>query len=361
MFNIRSTRDLGRILFEKLELHKHEKVGRKRPKKTASGAGYATDEQTLAELAVADALPRLVLEYRSLTKLKSTYIDALPTYVNPGTGRVHTSYSQTAAATGRLASSDPNLQNIPIRSELGRAIREAFVPDKGHLFLSADYSQVELRLLAHLSGDDTLCEAFQTGADIHRSTAARIFKMAPEEVDAETRSRAKAVNFGVIYGMGPQRLARQTQVTLPEAKRFIEDYFASFPMVRAYLDGTIAEARKTGYVSTLLGRKRYLPGLNDKDNRIRVQSENVAVNTPVQGTAADLIKLAMIRLHQRIEAEGLPIRMLLQIHDELLFEIPETVLDDAKALVRQEMEQAMDLDIPLVVDMGTGKNWSEAH
>jgi DNA polymerase-1 len=360
-FNIRSTRDLGRILFEKLEVHQHESVARRKPKKTAKGTGYATDEATLQELAVAHPLPRLVLAYRSLAKLKSTYVDTLPTFVNPKTQRIHTSYSQTAAATGRLASSDPNLQNIPIRSPEGRAIREAFVPDPGHVFLSADYSQVELRLLAHLSGDEALIDAFRQGADVHRITAARIFKVPEDEVTPALRGRAKAINFGVIYGMGAQRLARETEVSLLEAKGFIEGYFATYPKVRAWLDRTVEEARACGYVTTMLGRKRYLPGLNDDDPRIRVQSENVAVNTPVQGTAADVIKLAMIRIHARIESGELPARMLLQIHDELLFEVPEGSLEAVTKAVRHEMETALPMDVPLVVDVGSGANWSAAH
>ena len=360
-FNIRSTATLGRILFDDLQLHKHEKVGRRRPKKTAKGSGYATDEQTMQELAVAHPLPGLVLEYRSLTKLKSTYIDTLPDYVNPKTGRVHTSYSQIGAATGRLASSDPNLQNIPIRTAEGRAIREAFVPDKGYLFVSADYSQVELRLLAHLSGDDGLLEAFHAGEDIHRATAARIFKVKPEDVTPELRGRAKAVNFGIIYGMGPQRLARETNVTMPEARGFIQGYFDSYPKVRAFLDTTIINARKVGYVTTMLGRRRYLPGLQGKDQRVRVQAENVATNTPLQGTAADLIKLAMIRIDQKLRDAGDRTRMLLQIHDELLFEVPEGEVDDLIEMVKHEMSTALPLDVPLVVDVGTGKNWSQAH
>ncbi len=360
-FNVRSTRDLGRILFEKLKVHEHEAVARRRPRKTAKGTGYATDEETMEELAVGHPLPRLVLTYRSLAKLKSTYVDTLPGFVNPDTGRIHTSYSQIAAATGRLASSDPNLQNIPIRTSEGRAIREAFVADPGHVFVSADYSQVELRLLAHLSGDENLIAAFRSGADVHRSTAARIFKVAESDVTPDLRGRAKAINFGVIYGMGPQRLARETHVTMLEAKKFIEDYFATYPRVRAWLDETVAEARRSGYVTTLLGRRRYLPGLLDDDPRLRVQAENVAVNTPVQGTAADAIKLAMIRIHERLEAKAPTTRMLLQIHDELLFEVPERDRERVTALVVEAMEGAIPLDVPLKVDVGHGRNWSEAH
>ncbi|MFV1958828.1 MAG: DNA polymerase I, partial [Planctomycetota bacterium] len=319
-FNIRSNAVLGRILFDDLRLH--EKLGRKKPKRTAKGTGYATDERTLLDLAPFDELPALVLEYRSLTKLKSTYVDALPEVIDPETGRVHTTFHQTGTATGRLSSSDPNLQNIPIRTEEGRAIRKAFVPEEGWLFLSADYSQIELRLMAHLSGDEGLIEAFRSGEDVHRATAARIFKVPPEEVTPELRGRAKAVNFGVIYGMGPQRLARETKVTLEEARSFIDQYFETYPGVRAFLDRTVAKARERGYVQTLLGRRRYLPELSSKDARVMNQAENVAVNTPLQGTAADLIKLAMIRIDERLGSEGHEARMLVQIHDELLLEVP---------------------------------------
>jgi len=358
-FNIRSTAVLGKLLFEDLELHK--KAGRKKPKKTAKGTGYATDEGTLGELAPYHELPRLILEYRSYSKLKSTYVDTLPEYINPRTGRIHTSFHQTGAATGRLSSSDPNLQNIPIRSEEGRAIRTAFVPEDGWKFLSADYSQVELRLLAHLSGDAGLRQAFQHGEDIHRTTAARIFKVPPSEVTSILRSRAKAVNFGVIYGMGPQRLARETNVTMAEARGFIDEYFATYPGVKAYQEKTIQKARETGYVTTLLGRRRYLPDLQGGDPRVQAQAMNVAVNTPLQGTAADMIKLAMIRVDERLRADGFEARMLLQIHDELLFEVPPGEIDRLTEMVRVEMGSALPLDVPLIVDVGIGSNWSEAH
>jgi DNA polymerase-1 len=358
-FNIRSTAALGKLLFDDLELHK--KAGRGKPRKTAKGTGYATDEETLLELSEHHELPRLVLEYRSLSKLTSTYLDALPRYVNPETGRIHTSFHQTGAATGRLSSSDPNLQNIPVRTAEGRAIREAFVPERGWRFLSADYSQIELRLLAHLSGDESLLEDFRAGRDIHTSTAARIFKVAPDAVDPALRGRAKAVNFGVIYGMGAQRLSRETAVTLAEAKRFIEDYFTTYPQVRAYLDRTVEEGRRTGYVQTLLGRRRYLPDLASADPALQAQARNVAVNTPVQGTAADLIKLAMIRIDRRLAEERKASRMLLQIHDELLFEAPGDEMAALQRLVRDEMTTAMPLDVPIVVGMGTGDNWAEAH
>jgi len=358
-FNIRSTAALGKLLFEDLELHRQ--AGRKRPKKTAKGTGYATDEGTLQELAPYHELPQLVLTYRTLSKLKSTYLDTLPTYVNPETGRVHTSFHQTGAATGRLSSSDPNLQNIPIRSPEGRAIRKAFVPEEGWKFLSADYSQIELRLLAHLSGDEGLREAFREGQDIHRATAARIFKTPVDAVTPTLRSRAKAVNFGVIYGMGPQRLARETSVTLQEARQFIDDYFATYPAVKDFQDKTIEDARESGYVTTLLGRRRYLPDLQSGDPRIFAQARNVAVNTPLQGTAADLIKLAMIHIHERLAGGGLRGRMLLQIHDELLFETPPDELQALTAMVTELMQSAMPLEVPIVVDVGSGDDWSEAH
>ncbi len=358
-FNVRSNAHLGRILFERLKLH--EALGRRQPKRTAKGTGFATDEQTLLELSRHHALPAAVVEYRTLTKLKSTYVDVLPLAVNPETGRVHTTFHQTGTATGRLSSSDPNLQNVPVRSEEGRAIRRAFVPEDGWWMLSADYSQIELRLLAHLSGDAGLIEAFRSGLDIHRATAARVFKVAPEEVTPVLRSRAKAVNFGVIYGMGPQRLARDTEVTLDEARRFIDQYFDTYPGVRAFLDRTVREAREQGYVTTLLGRKRWLPELTSKDPRVRAQAENVAVNTPMQGTAADLIKLAMIRIDRRLSEEGRRSAMLVQIHDELLFEVPEDEKEELGRLVETEMTRAMDLDVPIVVDAGWGRSWEEAH
>jgi DNA polymerase-1 len=281
--------------------------------------------------------------------------------VNPETGRVHTTFNQTGAATGRLASSDPNLQNIPIRTEEGRSIRRAFVPERGWSFLSADYSQIELRLLAHLSGDPGLIEAFRSGMDVHRATAARVFKVPPGEVTPVLRGRAKAVNFGVIYGMGPQRLARETKVTMDEARRFIDDYFTTYPGVRAWLDRTVEDARRTGYVTTLLGRRRYLPELNHSDPQVRAQARNVAMNTPLQGTAADLIKLAMIRIDRRLEDEGWRSRMLIQIHDELLFETPPEERDRLTEMVRAEMTGAMSLDVPIVVDAGVGETWADAH
>ncbi len=358
-FNIRSTQTLGQILFEELELHL--KAGRKRPKRTSKGTGYATDEATMRDLTPFHELPGLVLGYRHMSKLKSTYVDTLPTYVNPDTGRIHTSFHQTGAATGRLSSSDPNLQNIPIRSAEGRAIRKAFVPETGWKFLSCDYSQIELRLLAHFSQDPGLLAAFRSGEDVHRATAARVFKVDLEDVTPELRSRAKAVNFGVIYGMGPQRLARETKVTMNEAKGFITSYFDTYAGVRDFIESTKQDAREKGYVTTLLGRRRYLPELTGNDPRTRAQAENVAVNTPVQGTAADMIKLAMINIDRRLREEDYAARMLIQIHDELLFEAPPEEMDRLCEMVAFEMENAVPLRVPIVVDSGTGDNWSEAH
>jgi DNA polymerase-1 len=357
--NVRSNAALGTLLFEKLMLH--EQAGRRKPRRTSTGAGYATDEETLEELRGVHELPGLILTYRSLTKLKSTYVDTLPDAVNPRTGRIHTTFHPTGAATGRLSSSDPNLQNIPVRTEEGRAIRRAFVPEQGWKLLSADYSQIELRLLAHFSRDEGLLEAFRAGQDVHRATAAKVFKVAPAQVTPELRSRAKAVNFGVIYGMGPQRLARETKVTMDEARRFIEQYFETYPGVRAWLDGTVETARTLGYVTTLLGRRRLLPELNDTDPRVRAQAENVAMNTPLQGTAADVIKLAMIRIDRRLSAESWSARMLLQVHDELVFEAPPGEVERLTEMVKAEMSGAAALSVPLVVDVGVGATWADAH
>jgi DNA polymerase-1 len=356
-FNINSPIQLGKILFEKLEVQKAPGV--KKPKRTKTG--WSTDAAVLEGLKV-HPLPAKILEYRALQKLKSTYIDALPALVHPETGRVHTSFNQAVAATGRLSSSDPNLQNIPIRSEEGQKIRRAFVPgiDDGVL-LSADYSQVELRLLAHLSKDENLVRAFREGADVHRWTAGLIFGMKPQDVPPELRARAKTINFGVIYGMGAQRLATETDMSVAEAAKFIEAYFTTFSGVKAYLDGTLESARKLGYVTTLLGRRRYIAELDSEHPRVAAAARNVAINTPIQGTAADLIKIAMIRIHRELAASRTSARMILQVHDELVFELKASDVEPVTKLVRQTMEHALTLDVPLVVDIGVGKNWLEAH
>jgi DNA polymerase-1 len=356
-FNINSPQQLGRILFEKLEVHKA--TGMRRPRRTKTG--FSTDAAVLEALAEHPLAAR-ILEFRALSKLKGTYVDALPQLVNPETGRIHTSFNQAVAATGRLSSSDPNLQNIPIRTEEGRKIRRAFVPGSADaVLLSADYSQVELRLMAHLSQDPNLIRAFREGQDVHRWTAGLIFGMAPALVPAELRGRAKTINFGVIYGMGAQRLAQSTGMSMAEAARFIEAYFKTFAGVKAFLDKTLEEARRNGYVTTLLGRRRIITELDSEQPRIAAAARNVAINTPIQGTAADLIKVAMIRIDERLRREGLASRMLLQVHDELVFEAPHAEVERLTALVRETMEGALELSVPLVVEVGTGKNWLEAH
>ena len=361
-FNVNSTKALGEVLFEKLKIQ--DEAGVKRPKKTQTG--WSTDAATLEQHYADVPIVRALLEYREVQKLKGTYVDTLPTYVNPKTGRVHCSFSQVTAATGRLASSDPNLQNIPVRSARGRALRKAFVPrlPDSHgewVLLSADYSQVELRILAHLCGDPGLVKAFAQGKDIHAATAATIFNVMPELVTREMRSRAKAINFGLLYGMGPARLARETNLTVPEARQFIERYFESFPKVRGWIDETLNMARTKGYVETILGRRRKFPEINADDPRARVFAENAAVNTPVQGSAADVIKKAMIELEARLSKSRLHGQLLLQVHDELLLEVPVKQLEETTELVRECMMTAVPLRVPLQVDFGHGANWLEAH
>lgn len=349
-FNINSPKQLAVILFDKL--------GLKPVKRTKTG--YSTDEGVLTELALRHELPAEILAYRQLAKLKSTYVDALLGLIHPATGRVHTSFSQAVTATGRLSSRNPNLQNIPIRTEMGQRIREAFVAEAGCVLLSADYSQIELRILAHMSGDGVLIEAFQRGEDIHTRTAAEIFGLAPGEITPEMRRRAKAVNFGIVYGISPFGLASDLGIPQQEAKEYIDNYFAQHRGVKAFIEKTLEKAMEEGYVTTLLRRRRYLPELASSDNSIRQFGERIAINTPVQGSAADLIKLAMINIHRRIQSEGLKGRMILQVHDELLFEVPSEELDGMQRLVVAEMEGVIPLAVPLKVDTGVGKNWREA-
>jgi DNA polymerase-1 len=349
-FNINSNPQLREILFEKLGL----------PVIKRTATGPSTDASVLQELAEeGHALPTLLMEYRELSKLESTYIDALPVMVNPGTGRIHTSFNQTVASTGRLSSSDPNLQNIPIRRELGRDIRRGFIPRDGWTLLSADYSQIELRLLAHLSHDPAFVQAFQSGGDIHRQTAASIFDVPLEEVTAAMRGRAKTINFATIYGQGAHALSRQLGIAHAEAKEFIARYFERFQGIRTYLDAMVDLAKRQGYVSTIFGRRRYIPELRDRNFNIRAFGERTATNSPIQGSAADLIKIAMIRIHRALREGGLRSAMILQVHDELVFEAPAEELATLEALVREEMEHAAELSVPLVVDIGTGGNWLE--
>ena len=349
-FNINSNPQLREVLFERLKL----------PIIKRTPTGPSTDASVLQELAEAGhELPVLLSEYRELAKLESTYIDALPALVNPRTGRLHTSFNQTVAATGRLSSSEPNLQNIPIRRELGRDIRRGFVPRAGSQLLAADYSQIELRLLAHLSGDPAFVEAFRSGGDIHRQTAAVIFDVPLAEVTSEMRARAKTINFATIYGQGPHALSRQLKITHAEAKEFIETYFVRFAKVREFLDETVEYARTHGYVETIFKRRRYIPELRDRNFNIRAFGERTAANSPIQGSAADLIKIAMIRIRDRLVAEGLRARMLLQVHDELVLEVPTDELPRVTALVTMEMEGAAALSVPLLVEAGAGVNWLE--
>ncbi|PYO88603.1 MAG: DNA polymerase I [Gemmatimonadetes bacterium] len=350
-FNIGSTPQLRTVLFERLKL----------PVQKRTKTGASTDVEVLEQLAaMGHEVPRLLIEYRELSKLQSTYVDALPGYINAQTGRVHTSFNQTGAATGRLSSSNPNLQNIPVRTPRGGEIRRAFVAPPGHLLLTADYSQVELRLLAHLSEDPAFVAAFQRGGDIHRQTAAVIFGVPEERVTGEMRARAKTINFATIYGQGALALSRQLGITLDEAKAFIKQYFERFAGVRAWLDRTIDEARQRGFVETLFGRRRYIPELRDRNFSIRAFGERTATNSPLQGSAADLIKIAMIRIHAALDQADVRAKMLLQVHDELVFEIPEAERAVAAALVKREMEGVASLRVPLVVSVGAGKNWIDA-
>jgi DNA polymerase-1 len=297
------------------------------------------------------------MEYRELSKLENTYLDALPAMVNPHTGRLHTSFNQTVAATGRLSSSDPNLQNIPIRRELGRDIRRGFIPRSGWTLLAADYSQIELRLLAHLSNDPAFVEAFKAGGDIHRQTAAIIFDVPVDQVTSEMRARAKTINFATIYGQGAHALSRQLKIEHAEAKEFILRYFERFRGIRQYLDSMVDFAREHGYVTTIFGRRRYIPELRERNFNIRAFGERTAANSPIQGSAADLIKIAMIRIDDALREGKHEARMLLQVHDELVFEVPPDEMDSVKTLVKQEMENAAQLSVPLVVDIGSGANW----
>jgi DNA polymerase-1 len=350
-FNINSPQQLGNILFEKLKL-----PGARRTK-----IGYSTDVETLQKLAPHHPLPAEILAFRSLAKLKSTYIDAFPKMINHHTGRLHTSYNQTTTATGRLSSSDPNLQNIPIRSPEGRRIREAFIAEPGWKILSVDYSQIELRILAHLSQDETLMRSFREDEDIHTRTAAEIFGVNPLMVTPQMRREAKVINFGIIYGMSAYGLAKELGIDQKVAKAYITDYFKQYRGVREYIDSVLEKAREKGYVTTLKHRRRYLPEITSPNQAMRQFAERMAINAPIQGTAADLIKIAMIEIQKRIEERGLRMKMIIQIHDELVFEIPEEEAAEAKNLVKKEMEGVIDISVPLKIDINTGKNWSEAH
>lgn len=351
-FNLGSPKQLQEILFDKLGLPVISKTPKGQP---------STAESVLQELAQDYELPHLILEHRSLSKLKSTYTDKLPEQVSPKTGRVHTSYHQAVAATGRLSSSDPNLQNIPIRNEEGRRIRQAFIAPQGYRLIAADYSQIELRIMAHLSGDEGLLNAFASGQDVHRATAAEVFGITPEQVSNEQRRSAKAINFGLIYGMSAFGLARQLDIERGEAQQYVDLYFARYPGVKAYMDQTREIAKQQGYVETVFGRRLYLPEINASNAMRRQYAERTAINAPMQGTAADIIKRAMIVLDDLIQSQQPDVKMIMQVHDELVFEVPAANVDSASEMIRDAMQNAASLKVPLVVDVGVGANWDEAH
>ena len=352
--NINSSRQLGELLFAKMRITS-------KPKMTKTKQ-FCTDEEYLQSFAGEHEVVDLILQYRGVKKLLSTYIDALPLLVNPVTGRIHTSYNQAVTATGRLSSANPNLQNIPIREDIGRPIREAFIPrDERHLLLSADYSQVELRLMAHLSGDEALCEAFREGKDIHSATAARIFKKSIEEVTSEERRRAKTANFGIIYGISAFGLSQRLRIPRSEAKQLIEGYFESYPGVKAYMDNTVAKARDTGYAETLFGRRRYLADIDSRNANARALAERNAINAPIQGTAADIMKLAMVGVARRFREEGIRSKIIMQVHDEIVVDMLRSEQECVERIVKEEMEGAAKLSVPLTAECGVGENWLKAH
>jgi len=351
-FNINSPKQMQEILFNKLGL----KSGRK------TKTGFSTDARSLEYLRGEHEIIELLLEYRQITKLKSTYADALPNLINPKTGRIHTSFNQTVASTGRLSSNDPNLQNIPIRTDRGKEIRKAFVPrDKDHVILSADYSQIELRIMAHISGDEGLSKAFKEKEDIHRSTAALVFMVKPEDVTADMRRKAKEVNFGILYGIGPFGLKTRLGVTQTHAKEIITTYFNTFKRVKNFMDDSVILAKEKGYAETLYGRRRFLRNINSGNRVVRQFEERVAINMRVQGTAADMIKLAMINIFNKLEKRKVKTKMVLQVHDELVFDAHKDEVEELRPLIKELMENALPLDIPVLVDTGIGDNWLDAH
>jgi len=350
-FNVNSPTQLAEILFDKLNLQPNARRGKAKARSTAA--------DVLEELSAQHPLPAKIIEYREIAKLKSTYVDALPKLIHPETGRLHTSFSQTGTATGRLSSSDPNLQNIPIRTELGREIRAAFVAEKGKILLSADYSQIELRIMAHFSKDPVLVDAFRNGEDIHARTAQEVFGVGPMAQNAEHRRAAKAINFGIIYGLSPFGLAQQLGIEQKEAAKFINAYFTRYRGVKDYLDNIITETRKTGVAKTLFGRIRPIPEINSPQMQLRNFAERTALNSPLQGTAADLIKMAMINIDKRLAKEKFAAKMILQVHDELLFEAPTKERAKLEKLVREEMEGVHKLAVPIVVEIGSGPNWRD--
>ena len=351
-FNINSPKQVGELLFEKLKLDA-------KAKKSKTGQ-YSTSEEVLMGLKEKHEIVGLILDYRELKKLISTYIAALPSYIAED-GKIHTTYNQTVTATGRLSSSNPNLQNLPIRSERGRFIREAVIPDEGCLFLSADYSQIELRLMAHFSQDEHMLAAFRSGQDIHAATAARIYGLPIDQITKDQRRKAKTANFGIIYGISAFGLAQQLDCSRTEAKQLIDDYFAAFPRVISYIESQKELARQRGYAETLFGRKRYLPDIHSQNATVRSFAERNAVNAPIQGTAADIIKMAMVSIHRRLKEEGLKAQMIMQVHDELNFNVPAAEVERVREIVVTEMQNAVHLSVPLTAECGVGENWLVAH
>jgi DNA polymerase-1 len=351
-FNIGSPQQLGVILFEKLGLPVVEKTPTGQP---------STRERVLEELATEHALPGLILDWRELAKLKSTYVDSLPELIHPETGRIHTNYNQTIAATGRLSSTNPNLQNIPVRTPQGQAIRRAFIPVEGHVLMAADYVQIELRILAHMSADPGLKAAFERGDDIHTATAAMVYKIPIEEVTKDQRRKAKEVNYGIPYGISAFGLAQRLRCPRAEAQMLIEQYQQAYPAVAGFLASQVEKAREKGYCETLLGRRRYVPNINARNRNERSAAERISVNMPIQGTQADMIKLAMIRIHHRLAAERREARMILQVHDELVLTLPPGEAEAVRPLVEQEMIHALRLDVPIEVDIHVAGNWLDAH
>ena len=348
-FNINSTQQLGRVLFEGLGL----------PPVKKTKTGYSTSAEVLEKLRPQHPIIDLILEYRQLTKLNSTYVEGLAKVIAPD-GRIHTSFQNTVTATGRLSSTEPNLQNIPVRTELGAQIRTMFIARPGWVLVDADYSQIELRLLAHMAGDEKMIAAFQSGQDIHAQTASQVFGLPPEEITGELRRRAKAVNFGIVYGISDFSLAQDIGVSRQEAADYMNKYLATFSGVREYMEHVKAQAKEDGYVATLMGRRRWLPELKSTNYNLRAFGERVALNMPIQGTAADVMKLAMIRVARRLKAEGLQAQLILQVHDELIVECPQEEADQVKALLTQEMEGAGNFSVPLVAEAGAGRSWAEA-
>jgi DNA polymerase-1 len=354
-FNIASPKQVGETLFDKLKIPYTRS-------KTKTGQ-YSTDEEVLNDIPKSYKIVALILEHRSLSKLKSTYVDALPTMINPRTGRVHSSFNQALAATGRLSSNNPNLQNIPIRTAEGRKVRAAFVPrDAEHVLLCADYSQIELRLIAEISNEEAMLEAFQAGHDIHRATAAKVYHTPLDEVSSEQRRNAKTVNFSIIYGAGAHNLSKQLDITRTDAKILIDQYFATYQGLKKYMDTVVEDARNQEFVMTLLGRRRFLRDINSRNSLARGNAERMAINTPIQGTAADMIKVAMVNIHKALKDNHLQSKMILQVHDELVFDVLKTELDQVKHIVQHEMRTAIpNLRVPILVETGEGESWLEAH